>query len=105
MNLDSAEVVIEEGSLPNGYNGWAEVPDHIVPVKLVEGSSVGKVNPPTSRRAYLKGQLQLDWLVAVTNSGHSKALQVALAVKISNGSTARDLGQTALSDPPRVGRW
>jgi hypothetical protein len=82
MNLDSSETMVEEGSLPDGYSGWAEVPDCLVPVQQISGSVVGKIASSSAQRAYLKGQLQLDWLVALTNSGHAKALQVALAVKI-----------------------
>jgi hypothetical protein len=81
-NLGSPEHLVEDSGIPNGYGSWAEVPDSRVPIRLVSGSGPGKARPSPAQRSYLKGPIPLDWLVAVTRCGHSKALQVALAFKL-----------------------
>jgi hypothetical protein len=82
MNLASPERLAEDSGIPNGYGSWAEVPDSRIPIRLVSGSGLAKTRPSPAQRSYLKGPIPLDWLVAITGCGHSKALQVALAFKL-----------------------
>ena len=90
----NGQALADETELPPGYASWADVPDSLIPVTVVEGGA----RSASSRLGFVKGPLRLDWLAAVADSGHSKALLVALAIK----AQADRRHETWVTPPPGV---
>jgi hypothetical protein len=64
---------------------WVGVPDYLIPVRKIEAA----VGPSESRRMaakarFVKGPILMDWLAAIANSGHAKAIHVVLAIKMQS---------------------
>jgi DNA-binding transcriptional ArsR family regulator len=67
-------------ALPAGYASWDEVPDPLIPSKLVSWKGRDAVRP-LAPVGFVKGPLRLDWIAAVSLCGPPKTLRVALALK------------------------